>query len=120
MTNLDIFTNSYIECALWASIDDDGEPLENDHTYESLAPEALDAMQEDCRKFVEENFESIEEDPDNDFEQAGHDFFLTRNGHGAGFFDGDWSEPYAIILDKASKAFGEIYLYSEGEIVYIM
>jgi hypothetical protein len=42
---------------------------------------------------------------------AGHAFWLTRNGHGAGFWDGDWPEPHASALDEASKAFGSFDLY---------
>ena len=38
--------------------------------------------------------------------QAGHDFWLTRNGHGAGFWDGDWSENYSKMFDEGSKAYG--------------
>jgi hypothetical protein len=43
-------------------------------------------------------------------ERAGHDVWLTRNGHGCGFWDGDWSEPAATRLTKASKKFGEFNL----------
>jgi hypothetical protein len=43
--------------------------------------------------------------------RAGHDFWLTRCGHGAGFWDGDWPEPYATMLTDAAKAFGEVDLY---------
>jgi hypothetical protein len=42
---------------------------------------------------------------------AGHDFWLTRCGHGAGFWDGDWPEPQATILDEAAKRFGNVDLY---------
>lgn len=42
--------------------------------------------------------------------QAGYDFWLTRNGHGAGFWESEWGKPGAI-LDKAAKAFGEADLY---------
>ena len=42
---------------------------------------------------------------------AGHDFWLTRCGHGAGFWDGDRPEPAATVLTKASKAYGEVDLY---------
>lgn len=42
---------------------------------------------------------------------AGHDFWLTRCGHGAGFLDGDWPEPHASALDEAAKAFGNVDLY---------
>ena len=41
-------------------------------------------------------------------ELAGHDFWLTRNGHGAGFWDGDWQEPAAAALTAAAHAFGEV------------
>jgi hypothetical protein len=44
-------------------------------------------------------------------EQAGYDFWLTRNGHGAGFWDGDWPEPAATYLTKESKKFGTANLY---------
>lgn len=35
-------------------------------------------------------------------ERIGHDFWLTRNGHGAGFWDGDWkffSRPHRNAAD---------------------
>lgn len=49
---------------------------------------------------------------------AGHDFWLTRCGHGAGFWDGDWPEPAATALTEASKAFRNVDLYvgDDGEI----
>ena len=50
--------------------------------------------------------------------RAGHDFFLTRCGHGAGYWDGDWPEPYAEILTKAAQAFCEVtpILGDDGEV----
>jgi hypothetical protein len=42
---------------------------------------------------------------------AAHDYWLTRNGHGCGFGDGDWPEPQATKLDLASRAVGEYHLY---------
>ena len=37
----DKFTNAYIECALWASSDDDDEPLDRNYCEEDLTPEAM-------------------------------------------------------------------------------
>ena len=37
--------------------------------------------------------------------QAGHDFWLTRNGHGAGFWDGDWPK-YGKMFTEISELFG--------------
>lgn len=45
-------------------------------------------------------------------EMAAHDFALTRNGHGAGFWDGDWPEPMASALSDAARAAGESGLYT--------
>lgn len=85
---------------------------------EDLAPEALERIKADCAKFQRDNADSITYDNCNNSNrewgtsgQAGHDFWLTRNGHGAGFWDGDWREPAATVLDNASKAFGECSLY---------
>lgn len=58
-----------------------------------------------CREFQQAFSDLI---ADNET-QAGHDFWLNRNGHGSGFWDGDWSEPAATILDQASHGFGEVY-----------
>lgn len=41
---------------------------------------------------------------------AGHDFWLTRNGHGAGFWDRDLGD-VGDKLSEASKAAGEVDLY---------
>lgn len=51
-------------------------------------------------------------------EQAGRDFWYTRNGHGCGFWDGDWPEPYATALTDASKAFKsvDVYLGDDGKV----
>ena len=49
------------------------------------------------------------------WDYAAHDFILTRNGHGSGFWDGDWSEPMATKLTELCKKFGEIYIYLSDE-----
>jgi hypothetical protein len=53
-----------------------------------------------------------------DAARAGHDFWLTREGHGAGFWDGDYPEPQATRLTKASKAYGgfDLYIGDDGMI----
>lgn len=40
--------------------------------------------------------------------QAGHDFWLTRNDHGAGFWDRGRKDGDA--LSKIAKSFGEVYV----------
>ena len=42
---------------------------------------------------------------------GGRDFWYTRNGHGCGFWDGDWAEPHGTALTEAAKAFPEVDVY---------
>jgi hypothetical protein len=74
----------------------------------------------DCREFQAGNGEDIAKgsggrgfdgETFTAIERAGHDFWLTRNGHGAGFWDGDWPEDVGERLTAASKTFGECFLY---------
>ena len=106
MNDLDTFTRAYVECALWAS-HEDGTPLDDNYDPMDFHPDAIAAMVADCRKFQEENAPDIMLD----LGRAGHDFWLTRNGHGAGFWDGDWHDSVATALTEASDAFGETWLY---------
>ena len=98
-----------------------------DFDIEDLAPETLDRIVKDCAEFQTQCGEHIEEDNRTHgyrldctcLEYAGHDFWLTRNGHGAGFWDGDWTEPAASILTAASKRFGECSLYlGDDQLIY--
>jgi hypothetical protein len=110
---LDQFTAAYIEAALWSSTDDNGQPLDSGG-YE-LSAECLATMQEDCARFHADNADLIADDP----ARAGRDFWLTRNGHGAGFWDGDWPEPAATVLADRSYAYGECELYvSDDGLIY--
>lgn len=116
------FFRSYVGTALWSS-NDGGEPLDDGRSIDDVAPETLDKMRADCAAFYAANSEHIHCDDaplSRDFEgsiaareaaMAGHDFWLTRCGHGAGFWDGDWPEPAATILEKAADAFGSVDLY---------
>lgn len=109
--SLSEFTDSYIAAALWLSCDDGGTPLDTNHDESNLAPETLAAMKADCAAFYTANKAHIDCDDGCGAAMAGHDFWLTRNGHGAGFWDGDWPDPHASVLDDASQAAGEVTLY---------
>ena len=110
---MDDFTRAYIECALWSSTDDDGRPLDDGEHY--LSAQAHTKMETDCASFQRENAELLAElapalPHDNAEQEAGHDFWLTRNGHGTGFWDrglGDLGKRLSV----ASEAYGEADLY---------
>lgn len=119
LTDLDEFTRHYIIAALWAENDQSdpetgGDPLDDNFDIEDIVPECLAVMIADCAKFQEENADDIATWEDGEYtaeEMGGHDFWLTRNGHGAGFWDGDWEKEVGARLTKACEAFGKVDLY---------
>lgn len=117
---LDDFTEAYITAALFAGTDDDGKPLDDEHDSSDIAPSALESIKADCKRFQAENAQWLTDENLNSrltvAQQAGHDFLLTRNGFGAGFWDGGWADEAGEALSRASKAFGEadFYLGDDG------
>lgn len=112
---MDAFVKAYITCALWASTTDDGEPLDDNYTVHDLSQEAIETIVDDCLNFQLSNAEDI----GSDVEQAGHDFFLTRNHHGCGFWETpDWPKEAGQRLTKAAHACGEqdLYVGDDGKI----
>ena len=115
---IDPFLASYIETALWSSTDESdpntgGNPLDSNYSIKDIAPETLEVMKQDCDRFLKENAQllrqAIEED-DASWGTIAHDFWLTRNRHGAGFWDGDYPAT-GDALTEAAHAFGEANLY---------
>jgi hypothetical protein len=109
---LNAFQRGFLTAALWSSTDESddsgGEPLDKNYSIEDIAPETLASLLKDCDDFCEENAELLARAGDD--EQNGHDFWLTRNGHGAGF----WDRGYGAVGDKLSdacKRYGSVDLY---------
>lgn len=114
---------SYVEAALWSSTDDQDNPLDDNYDIDDLSDETRAQMLEDCQAFCQTmeyhilTWSSRSSTPE---EQAGHDFWLTRNRHGAGFWDGDWDDPAAKHLTTCANAYGEVNLYvgDDGKIYH--
>lgn len=117
---LDTFLAAYIEAALWSSTNDTedgdmGPPLDDDFGPDDLTRAAVRECRRDCKAFLIEHAADI----GYRFAKAGHDFWLTRNGHGAGFWDGDWPEPAATRLTDAAHVYGSVYLYVHRKRVHV-
>jgi hypothetical protein len=82
-------------------------PADDNYDVYDIAPKTLAKMIDECAAFHSKHWNSISPD----ISRAGHDFWLTRNHHGAGFWDGDWPEDEARILTAESQAYGEFNLY---------
>jgi hypothetical protein len=106
--------DGYVTCALWSSTGDDDRPLDEDHSPDDLADEARSSMRADVEAFAKENAQTILACLGHgrcDWSRAGHDLWLNRNGHGCGFWDGDWPDAEGKRLTQAAKALGESYVY---------
>ncbi len=127
------FFDAYVECALWSShIGDDFAALHNAATGEDwtgdtgmdsfgFGIEDFDAtarvsMAKDCESFLDTyGHELTDIGPG----QAGHDFWLTRNRHGAGFWDRGLGEVGERLTD-AAHGYGECDLYvGDDERIYV-
>lgn len=120
---LDEFTKSFLDCALWSSVDDTETPLDRNYSIDDFDSASLEKLIADCQKFQTENSVLIESEcvkgKHSNFSRAGHDFWLTRNHHGAGFWDGDWSDDGDELTTNSHK-FPEIDIYvGDDEKLYI-
>jgi hypothetical protein len=79
---------AYIEAAMWSSTDDEGEPLDGLYEVYDLADDTNAAIHELVQEWLD-----LLDDDEVDWrsgwspEQLGHDLWLTRNRHGAGYWD---------------------------------
>jgi hypothetical protein len=110
MAKLDSFTRAYLECALWASLDEDGESFDGLYSVDDIAPSAIQQAIADCSAFRETMAEQLELTEADDA-QHGHDFWLTRNRHGAGFWDRGYPAEVGKALTDCAHSFGEANVY---------
>jgi hypothetical protein len=84
--------------ALWSSTDDDDHNLDEPSLGYELSENAKACLDYDLLLFISLlatkliTLEGIEERTGQNSTQVAHDFWLTRNGHGAGFWDGDYEQ----------------------------
>lgn len=112
--NLELMVKAYIAAALWSTSLDGLEAMDNRYSTDDLSPEAKQRMSEDCERFWQENAADLAVVGE---AGAGHDFWLTRNRHGAGFWDRGLGE-LGERLTKAAHAVGgcDLYVGDDGKL----
>lgn len=117
--DIDGAVSGYIECLFWTETDGD-EQLDANHEESELTDEARTAMATDVRNFIE----GCQSDRPTVFNgmdagQIGHDFALTRNGHGTGFWDRGLGER-GTWLSAQAKPYREARLevWGDGHVHY--
>ena len=107
-----IFLQSYITTALWSSLDDQDQPLDDKYSIDDIDAESLKKLESMCEEFQAKNKDDISLALDvTDLGHIAHDFWLTQNRHGAGFWDGDYAKDLGERLTTASHKIGEVDLY---------
>lgn len=109
----------YLECALWASTADDGEPLDAGHFPTDIADESQAAAREACESFVlaaSAKGIALEALP-LDSSAIGHDLWLSRNHHGAGFWDRGLGDVGQHLSDEAhAMGSSDAYVGDDGRV----
>lgn len=119
------FVQGYVQAMFFTSTGPDNaeEQLGEGTSVAELSIEAWRVIKADCAKFTQTPV-YVAAMGDNgygntDFEedQAGRDFWFTRNGHGVGFWDRDEDVygPHQGALDTLAKTFRNIDLYRGGD-----
>lgn len=91
--------------------------MDRDYYVWDFHPDALAQAERDCEAFQKANAEDLE---DVDDSQAGHDFWLTRNRHGTGFWDRDLGK-VGERLTEAAQLYDEAspYVGDDGELYLV-
>ena len=101
----------YLDAMFWT----EEEETTKEKDFTDLAPETIKKIQRDVGKFYKMTQDLINALPTEytdkyGYEQVGHDFWLTRNGHGSGFWDRQLGE-LGDKLTEIAETFGEATLY---------
>jgi len=115
LTEKSIYTtkmlNQYLGTALWASTDDEGEPLDNNFSINDFSRSSVKEAEKDIKEFLSIADKKLGDDWDREWDEEtiGHCLWLSRNGHGAGFFDRKL--PFADELQDIARKMGEKYVF---------
>lgn len=107
-SDLDEFTTAYLECAEWTDMNSDNPDAERATGFD---PSFIAESVKDCTDFQEAQADKLiryTEATGRDMSSAGHDFWLTRNGHGTGFWDRG-KDPVLRELTDAAECYGSAY-----------
>jgi hypothetical protein len=120
---LDAFTQGYIEAMMWTDAPE--------ASLDKLAPETWQIVERDCAAFQIGNAAALSAATDGGLGQqwphsggpytmhrAGRDYWLTRNGHGAGFDDHGMDAAIEADLVRAATSEGvrDVYTGHDGKL----
>lgn len=119
--DLNAMVAGYLACAIWSS----GNAEETDELYGFDADDFSDAARKQayalCLQFATDNatplqayIDHIRHPENSPSSMAGHDLWLTRNGHGTGFWDRNAGYAGSLLTDAAKKL-GEMHVWVDED-----
>lgn len=121
------FYDGYVDAMMWANTygeDHNGDVIPADAYTESrgLTVSAEESLRQDVADFLDDHTErliraAVRRKHGYTFESAGHDYALTRNGHGTGF----WDRGLGMVgdaLDAIARPYGErnLWINADGRV----
>lgn len=130
---LDEMTHHALICALWTgwdygdSVEDEGSPLDDDYGVDDVAPATVAELRAELLHFCSENMadvlaylattDSLARAEYGRASLLAHDYILTRNGHGTGFWDRGLGELGDRLTEAAHNAGEwELYIGDDGKL----
>jgi hypothetical protein len=122
-------TRSYLKTAIWSETDPNtGAPLDEKYDIDSFSMASIKQAKADCDAFMQAVIaaglgnttvtrKGEKRAVANSPVAVGHDFWLTRCGHGAGFWDGDYEA--GEELTEIAKRFTERGIFPSGKTLHI-
>lgn len=120
--DLDEIVRHYVIALRWSEVDTDADrEVYFDQIDAEIADQAMAEIRADVNGFLLANQADVHTYAEQfTTEQIGHDLALTRNGHGAGFWDRGAGE-LGERLSEATKPMGEQHLYlGDDGLIYVM
>jgi hypothetical protein len=118
--------DGYVQAAIWSSNDwnnmIDGNPQPLDQLDADLSDNTAAEMLSDVARFITENYDDCQFVVTHDTHGwigVGHDLWLTRNGHGTGFWDRGYPQELADRLSKHAREMGDQHLWHHDGYIHI-
>ena len=109
--------NHAIQTLIWSEDLEQGTRLGND--LRDRISQDWDSFREQAEALgfdaVEHRSTMIDRSQGDEWDYAAHDFILTRNHHGAGFWDGDWHAPWGEKLTALALSFPQVETYLDDD-----
>jgi hypothetical protein len=115
------FAIAYIECALWSSscneTENDDTSLSERYSMADIEDKSIETIISECNDFISQcKPEDLALQRD---DQNGHDLWLTRNHHGAGYWDRGLGDAGKRLTDLAhGMGSSDVYVGDDGKLYF--